>query len=72
MVAKASTPPDTEATQRPATGVGQQIMLRAFLIILAVGLVALAVGFTYLGAFPPTPHVQTIEKVLPNTQFQSH
>jgi hypothetical protein len=47
-------------------------MLRAFLMILAAGLIALAAGIVYLGAFPPTPHVQTIEKVLPNDKFQSH
>jgi len=47
-------------------------MLRAFLIILAAGLIALAAGLAYLGAFPPSPHVQTIEKVLPNDKFQSH
>jgi hypothetical protein len=47
-------------------------MLRAFLMILAAGLIALAVGIVYLGAFPPGPHVQTIEKVLPNDKFQGH
>jgi len=47
-------------------------MLRAFLMILAAGLIALAVGIVYLGAFPPSPHVQTIEKLLPNDKFQSH
>ena len=47
-------------------------MVRTFLIILAAGLVALAVGVAYLGEFPPSPHVQTVEKVLPNDRFQSH
>jgi hypothetical protein len=47
-------------------------MLRAFLMILAAGLIALAVGIVYLGAFPPAPHVQTIERVLPNDKFQGH
>jgi hypothetical protein len=47
-------------------------MVRAFLIILAAGLIVLAVAFAYLGAFPPSPHVQTVEKVLPNDRFQSH
>jgi hypothetical protein len=46
-------------------------MLRTFLIILAAGLIALAAGLAYLGAFPPAPHVQTVEKVLPNDKFQS-
>jgi hypothetical protein len=47
-------------------------MVRAFLIIFAAGLIVLAVAFAYLGAFPPSPHEQTIEKVLPNDRFQSH
>jgi len=47
-------------------------MVRAFLIILATGLIVLALAFAYLGAFPPSPHMQTIEKVLPNDRFQSH
>jgi hypothetical protein len=72
MVAKASTPSDIEATQGPVTGVGPPIMMRAFLIILAAGLIALAAGVAYLGAFPPAPHVQTIEKLLPNDKFQGH
>ncbi len=72
MAANASTAPDIEATQWPITGVGPPIMLRAFMIIFAAGLIALAAGVAYLGAFPPTPHVQTIEKVLPIDKFQSH
>ena len=47
-------------------------MVRAFLIIFAAGLIVLAVVFAYLGAFPPSPHVQTIDRVLPNDRFQSH
>ncbi len=47
-------------------------MLRAFLIVLAAALIVLAAGVVYLGAFPPAPHVQTVEKVLPNNTFQSH
>ncbi len=47
-------------------------MARVVLILLAACLVALAVGFAYLGAFPPTPHVQTVEKVLPNDRFQTN
>jgi hypothetical protein len=35
-------------------------------------LIALAAGFAYLGEFPPSPHVQTVEKVLPNDRFQGH
>jgi hypothetical protein len=47
-------------------------MVRAFLIIFAAGLIVLALAFAFLGAFPPSPHVQTIEKVLPNDRFQGH
>ena len=47
-------------------------MLRVFLIVLAAGLIALAAGVAYLGAFPPAPHEQTVDKVLPNDTFQSH
>jgi hypothetical protein len=46
-------------------------MARAFLMILAAGLIAIAIGLAYLGEFPPSPHVQTVEKVLPNDGFQS-
>ena len=46
-------------------------MLRAFLMILAAGLIMLAAGIVYLGAFPPGPHVQTVEKALPVDKFQS-
>lgn len=41
-------------------------------MILAAGLIAIAMGIAYLGEFPPTPRVETIEKVLPNDKFQSH
>lgn len=47
-------------------------MARVFLIVLAIGLAALGAGVAYLGAFPPAPHVQTVEKVLPNDAFKSH
>jgi hypothetical protein len=47
-------------------------MLRAFLFVLAAGLIVLAAGVAFLGAFPPSPHEQTVEKVLPNNTFQSH
>jgi hypothetical protein len=47
-------------------------MARAFIMIVAAGLIAIAMGLAYLGEFPPTPHVDTVEKVLPNDKFQSH
>jgi hypothetical protein len=47
-------------------------MARVFLIVIAAFLGVLVVGLVYLGAFPPTPHVQTVEKVLPNDHFQTN
>ena len=47
-------------------------MFRVFLIVLAAGLVIVLGGLVYLGAFPPTPHVQAVEKVVPNDTFKSH
>jgi hypothetical protein len=63
-------------TPRPrkaaATRVGRHIMARVFLIVCAAFLAGLVVGMVYLGAFPPSPHVQTVEKVLPNDHFQTN
>jgi hypothetical protein len=47
-------------------------MIRIFLVVVAAGLLLLAVGVLMLGAFPPTPHTQPVEKVLPNDKFQTH
>ena len=44
-------------------------MRRIFLLILLLGLVVFGVGFLALGAFPPTPASQTIQRVLPNDRF---
>jgi hypothetical protein len=44
-------------------------MYRLFLMLLLLCFVVVAVGMVMLGAFPPAPHVQTIEKVLPNDHF---
>ncbi len=46
-------------------------MNRIFLVIVLGGLVLLGAGALLLGAFPPSPHVQPVEKVLPNDQFKS-
>ena len=46
-------------------------MARAILIVVVVGAIVLAAGVFVLGAFPPKPHVQQIEKVLPNGQFKT-
>ena len=45
-------------------------MRRLFLLVVLVGLVVAAIGLVMLGAFPPQPHPQQIQKVLPNDRFQ--
>jgi hypothetical protein len=45
-------------------------MSRIFLIVVAGGLICLAVGAALLGAFPPTPEPKAVEKTLPNERFQ--
>jgi Na+-transporting methylmalonyl-CoA/oxaloacetate decarboxylase gamma subunit len=45
-------------------------MGRVFLFVVLLGLVIGAVGLVVLGAFPPEPHVQEIQKVLSNDRFQ--
>ena len=44
-------------------------MRSVFLLVLLVGLVVFAAGLLVLGAFPPSPHPQQIQKVLPNDRF---
>jgi hypothetical protein len=44
-------------------------MGRIFLIVLVLGLLGLGVAVLGLGAFPPDPKVQPIQKVLPNDRF---
>lgn len=46
-------------------------MSRIFLIVIVAVGVLLGAGAVLLGAFPPTPQVQPVEKVLPNDQFKS-
>jgi len=45
-------------------------MMRIFLIVVAAGLLLLAVGVVLLGSFPPNPQPKPVEKVLPNDKFQ--
>lgn len=47
-------------------------MIRIFLAVVVVGLLLIGVGVLMLGAFPPQPHPQAVEKVLPNDKFQTH
>jgi len=42
------------------------------LIVVLIGLVAAGIGLLALGAFPPDPHAQPVQKVLPNDHFQVH
>ncbi len=46
-------------------------MTRIILIVVALGLLGAAGGLLYLGAFPPDPKTQTIEKTVPNDRFQA-
>ena len=46
-------------------------MSRIFLIVIVAVGVLLGAGAVLLGAFPPNPQVQPVEKVLPNDQFKS-
>lgn len=45
-------------------------MGRLFLMVVLLGLVVMAIGLVMLGAFPPEPHPQQIQKLLPNDRFQ--
>jgi hypothetical protein len=45
-------------------------MRRFFLLVVLLGFVVAAVGLVMLGAFPPEPRPQQIQKVLPNERFQ--
>lgn len=44
-------------------------MRRLFLLVVLLGFVVMAVGVVMLGAFPPEPRPQLIQKVLPNDRF---
>jgi hypothetical protein len=47
-------------------------MIRIFFFVVLAGLIALAGGVLMLGVFPPKPHPQTVEKVVPNDKFGPH
>jgi hypothetical protein len=46
-------------------------MIRILLAVVVACLLLLGAGAVLLGVFPPDPHQQAIEKVLPNDKFQS-
>ena len=45
------------------------LTIRIFLFVVLAGLVALIGGTLMLGAFPPAPAPQAVEKVVPNDKF---
>lgn len=47
-------------------------MRKTLLIVVLAGLVAAVIALLALGAFPPQPHPQQVNKVLPNDRFQAH
>ena len=47
-------------------------MVRIFFFVVLAGLVAVAGGMLVLGVFPPSPHPQAVEKVVPNDKFTTH
>jgi hypothetical protein len=47
-------------------------MIRIFFFVVLAGLVAIGGVMVMLGAFPPTPHPQAVEKVVPNDKFTNH
>jgi hypothetical protein len=57
------------ASGKPVSGAS---MIRVFFFVVLAGLVALAGGVLMLGVFPPAPHPQTVEKVVPNDKFSTH
>ena len=44
-------------------------MGRLFFFVLLLGLAIAAIGVVVLGAFPPSPTVTPVQKVLPNDRF---
>ncbi len=71
MTLEASTAGHAQAKLARRHGVVFAPMSRILLVIVLVVLVLCGAGALFLGAFPPTPHVQPVEKVLPNDQFKS-
>lgn len=47
-------------------------MIRVFLIVLGAGLVVLAGAVLFVGAFPPKPHVHTVQHAVPTSTLGPH
>ncbi len=45
-------------------------MFRVMLVVFALAIVIIGGGMLYLGAFPPKPPAQQVERVLPNDTFK--
>ncbi|HEX4260717.1 MAG TPA: hypothetical protein VHY76_06420 [Acetobacteraceae bacterium] len=45
--------------------------MRVFLVVLVLGVIAVLIALTVIGAFPPKPHPAQVEHVLPNSGFRS-
>jgi len=45
-------------------------MIRIFLAAVTAGVVLVAAGVLYLGAFPPQPAPHHVERTVPNDQFK--
>ena len=54
----------------PGCGQGNECMGRLFIVILGVVAVVLVAGMIVLGAFPPGPRTEQVQRVLPNDRFQ--
>ena len=71
MAAEASTAGHAQAKLVGPMESSASQMSRIYLLVVVAVLVLLGAGGLLLGAFPPTPQVQPVEKVLPNDQFKS-
>jgi hypothetical protein len=71
MAVEASTAGQQQAKLAWPFGVVDRPMNRIFLVVVVAVAVLLGAGALLLGAFPPNPHEQPIEKTLPNDQFKS-
>jgi hypothetical protein len=74
MMAEASTSSEGQATPVAPRFAGALVsaMIRIFLAVVVAGLLLLAVAVLMLGVYPPAPHTQSVEKVVPNDKFQTH